>query len=403
MRARLTSPTHAARWVELLEPECRCCRKLPVAMARACTGFTVCLAVVVTALACVTHRKTTEPEAVERPVVDRLSEESVRLRWPAAFSRGSVAVFVGLSPDAIDRTRPLAVVSGGAVTLTTADLFQIDDDYRLYYELTPEPGGPPLITAERRLPLQGSDNFRDLGGYATSDGRRVRWGRLYRSNELSGLTRHDREYLSRIGLKLVCDFRTDRERRQKPDPAIEPEPPLGLDLPVDTEGVDPSALREKIRTGGIAALGAEKLMRDAYRSFVSDYSARWAAMLRRLAQPGSLPALVHCTAGKDRTGFAAALVLLVLGVPEETVFEDYLMTNRYRADFQRFVLRWVPLYSFFRTDPEDLLPLLEARREYLQASFDAIEELHGSLETYLRDELGVTRRIRAALRAKLLR
>ena len=372
-------------------------------MARACTGFTVCLAVVVTVLACVTDRRTTEPDPVERPVVERLAEQSVRVRWPAAFSSGSVAVFAGLSPDAIDRTHPLAIASGGSVTLTTSELPEIEDDYRLYYEVTPESGEPPLIMAERRLPLQGPDNFRDLGGYATADGRRVRWGRLYRSNDLSGLTRDDLRHLSRIGLKLVCDLRSDRERSLKPDRAIEPEPPLSLDLPVDVEGVDPAALKQKIRTGGVAALGTEKLMRTAYRSFVSDYSARWAAMLRRLAQPGSLPALVHCTAGKDRTGFAAALVLLSLGVPEETVFEDYLMTNRYRADFQRFVLRWVPLYSFFRTDPDDLRPLLEARREYLQASFDAIDELHGSLDTYLADELGVTPSIRAALRANLLR
>ncbi len=372
-------------------------------MARARTGFAISLAVVIAVAACVTDRTTTEPDPVERPVVDRLAEERVRLRWPPAFSSGSVTIFAGLSPDAIDRTRPLAVAHGGSVTLTTSDLPEIDDDYRLYYELAPESGAPPRITAERRLPLEAADNFRDLGGYATADGRHVRWGRLYRSNDLSGLTRDDIGYLYRIGLKLVCDFRSDRERRGKPDRAIEPDPPLSLDLPVEAEGVDPGALQQKIRTGGIAALGTEKLMLNAYRSFVSDHSARWAAMLRRLAQRKSLPALVHCTAGKDRTGFAAALVLLSLGVPEETVFEDYLMTNRYRMAFQRFVLRWVPLYSFFRTEPDDLLPLLEARREYLRTSLDAIDELHGSLDAYLADELDVTPEIRAALRANLLR
>jgi protein-tyrosine phosphatase len=372
-------------------------------MLRTRTAFVVSLVAGIGVLACATDRKTTEPDPVERPVVDRLSEESVRLRWPAAFSSGSVAIFAGLSPDAIDRTHPLAVASNGSVTFTTSDLPEVEDVYRLYYELSPASGAEPLIATERRLPLQGLDNFRDLGGYATADGRRVRWGRLYRSNDLSGLTRDDLAYLSRIGLKLVCDFRSDRERREKPNRTIEPRPPLSLELPVDAEGVDPGALQEKIRTGGIAALATEKMMRTAYRSFVSDHSARWAVMLRRLARRDALPALVHCTAGKDRTGFAAALVLLVLGVPQETVFEDYLMTNRYRADFQRFVLRWVPLYSFFRTDPDDLLPLLEARREYLQTSFDAIDELHGSLDSYLEEELGVTPRIRATLRAKLLR
>jgi len=367
------------------------------------TGFVISLAVIAGFIACAAHGETPRSDPVERPVVDRLSEHSVRVRWPAAFSSGSVAIFAGLSPDAIDRAHPLAVADGGSATLTTSDLPEIDERYRLYYELMPVSGEPPLITAERRLPLEGPDNFRDLGGYATADGRRVRWGRLYRSNELSGLTHDDLDYLSRLGLKLVCDFRSDRERTRKPDAAIEPAPRLSLDLPVDSEGVDPAALREKIRTGGVAALGAEKLMRAAYRSFVSEHSARWAAMLRRLAQPELLPALVHCTAGKDRTGFAAALVLLTLGVPEQAVFEDYLMTNRYRAAFQSFVLRWVPLYSLFRTKSEDLLPLLEARREYLQTSLDAIDELYGSLDAYLADGVGVTPEILAALQANLLR
>ena len=126
-------------------------------------------------------------------------------------------------------------------------------------------------------------------------------------------------------------------------------------------------------------------------------------MLRRIAREENLPTVLHCTAGKDRTGFASALILLSLGVPEETVFEDYLLTNQYREAFHRKVLRWVPLYPLFRTDPEDLLPLLEARPEYLRVSLDTIDELYGSLDAYLEQALGVTPARRAALRANLLR
>jgi protein-tyrosine phosphatase len=98
---------------------------------------------------------------------------------------------------------------------------------------------------------------------------------------------------------------------------------------------------------------------------------------------------VHCTAGKDRTGFASAVVLLALGVSEQTVFEDYLRTNYYQQDFFRFILRWVPLYSFFRTDPEDMLPLIEARREYLQVALDEMVARYGSVDAYLEQALGV--------------
>ncbi|MBW2694575.1 MAG: tyrosine-protein phosphatase, partial [Deltaproteobacteria bacterium] len=131
-----------------------------------------------------------------------------------------------------------------------------------------------------------------------------------------------------------------------------------LDLPIDQDGVDPDALRVKIRTGGLVALGLEQTMRDAYRAFVNDYSAEWTAMFQRLVREENLPTVVHCTAGKDRTGFASAVVLLALGVSEEIVFEDYLSTNYYQQDFFRFILRWIPLYSFFRTDPQDMLPLI---------------------------------------------
>ena len=125
-------------------------------------------------------------------------------------------------------------------------------------------------------------------------------------------------------------------------------------------------------------------------------------MLRRLAQPENLPTLVHCTAGKDRTGFASALVLLALGVPEETVMEDYLRTNLHLGSLRRLVL-FVPLYSFFRTESQDILPLIEARPEYLQASLDAIAENYGSVDAYLEAALGVGPELRANLRANLLR
>jgi protein-tyrosine phosphatase len=231
----------------------------------------------------------------------------------------------------------------------------------------------------------------------------VRWGRLYRGNVPADLDKNDIAYLSRLRIKLVCDYRSERERDERPSTTFGPNPPETLSLPVDSEGMDPGALREQIRTGGIAALGVEDMMTAAYRSFVTDHTADWANLFRRIEDPASLPTLVHCTAGKDRTGFASALVLLALGVPEETVYEDYLLTNRYRESFSRFVLRWVPLYSLFRTDPEDLLPLLEARREYLETSLATITELHGSLDAYLEGPLGVTPARRAALRKNLLR
>ncbi len=353
-------------------------------------------AIAIAFVACATPDFFVPEQPIRRPVVDRLDESSIRIRWPESFSSDSVVVYRGAYPSFINRSTPLAVVNGQSVVLTGADDPDIRGGRRLYFELVPASGGASVITAERRLPLQCCDNFRDLGGYETNDGRTVRWDRLYRTNDLSKLTRSDLEYLSQFDVKLVCDFRSDRERIASPDRTIGDAPEI-LDLPVDQKGFDPEELRMKIRTGGMVALGIERTMRDAYRAFVTDYSEAWAVMFQRLAWEENLPTVVHCTAGKDRTGFASALVLLALGVFEETVFEDYLLTNYYQQNFFRFVLRWVPLYSFFRTDSKDLLPLLEARREYLQAALDEMVASYGSIDAYLEQALGLDAEMRAKL------
>ncbi len=360
------------------------------------TRLTTLVAIAIAFIACAEPAFFVPEQPIRRPVVDRLDESSIRIRWPASFSSGAVAIYRGVDPSFINRSIPLAVVNGQSVVLTGADDPDIGEGRRLYFELVPASGGAAVITAERRLPLECCDNFRDLGGYETNDGRTVRWDRLYRTSDLSKLTRSDLEYLSQLDVKLVCDFRSDRERIANPNRTIDDAPEI-LDLPVDPEGVDPEALRMKIRTGGMVALGVERTMRDAYRAFVTDYSEEWAVMFQRLAREENLPTVMHCTAGKDRTGFASALLLLVLGISEETVFEDYLLTNYYQQNSFRFVLRWVPLYSFFRTDPKDLLPLLEARREYLQVALDEMVSSYGSIDAYLEQALGLDAEMRAKL------
>ncbi len=332
--------------------------------------------------------------------MDRLNESSISIRWPSSFSTESVAIYSGIDPQKIDRSSPLAVADTRSFRVTEDHDVEIDARRRLYFELVPSDGGESVIVAERQLPLSCCDNFRDLGGYRTADGRTLKWNRLYRANDLSKLTPDDLAYLGQLDVKLVCDFRSNREREASPDPEIDAADQLNF--PVDQLGVDPKEIQRKIRTGGLVGLSIEQTMIDAYRAFVTDFPEQWTAMFERLEQPENFPTVVHCTAGKDRTGFASALVLLAIGVPVETVFEDYLLTNYYQQNFMRFVLRWVPLYSFFRTKRDDLLPLLLAKRKYLQASIDAMVEEYGSIDGYLEGALGLTAERRAQLAEQLL-
>jgi len=351
------------------------------------------------------------PAQVARPTVERIDENTVTVSWQPTLAAGPVEIFAGLAPETIDRSRPLVRTTRSAVTLSrTASPF-VNDRFRLYYQLVPAAGGAPVITSERRLPLDGPDNFRDLGGYTTTDGRALRWNRLYRSNDLSGLSPRDLKYLAGVGIKLICDFRSERERVQAPDREFpsgrqvgtqQHDPPEWLNLTVEQTGLDPDMVRKKIRSGALSAAATRDLMLRTYRGFVTDYTEQWAALFRKIAAPDNLPTVLHCTAGKDRTGFASALILLSLGVAEETVYEDYMLTNQYRRNFYAFVLRWISLYSFFRTSPDALVPLLEARREYLKAALDTIREKYGSVDEYLTSALGVTPEMREQIRSNVL-
>ena len=249
--------------------------------------------------------------------------------------------------------------------------------------------GMPDHVKRRHVVLEGAHNFRDLGGYPTEDGRHVRWGLFYRADSLGDLTDADLDRIRTLGIKLVCDFRSSEEKAEEPDRLPADAPPERLELPILDESFSPAAFREKITSGQLGDTDLRQLLIEGNRLFATRYASRYAAMLERLTDSASLPAVVHCTAGKDRTGFAAAVVLRVLGVPEQTVYEDFLLTNHYTAAEIERTLWIIRFASLFRTDPEQVRPVLGVERAYLEAAFDAIRESHGSFDAYRREALGL--------------
>lgn len=337
------------------------------------------------------------PEPAARdPWVERVGEDLFRIRWESPPAGRPLRVYAGAAPEAIDRSRPLAELDdpGAPFRLSPAPA-------QAFFEIAAS-GEPPRLVAERHLELDGAANFRDLGGYASADGRRVRWGRLYRSDALGGLSEADLERLSGLGIRLVCDFRSAPEREAAPDRLPRAPPPEQAWLPIGGEGFDPAQMQRRILSGDLEGLDLGAILIEGNRSFARDWSEPWAALFQRLADPAQLPALVHCTGGKDRAGFASALVLLALGVPRESVFDDYLLTNYFTWDETEATLRKIRLASLFRTDPEQVRPLLGVRRAYLEAGLAAIDERWGSFEAYLAGPLGVDPERRERLRANLL-
>jgi protein-tyrosine phosphatase len=254
---------------------------------------------------------------------------------------------------------------------------------------------------ERVLPLEGAVNFRDLGGYRTSDGRRIRTGLIYRSAGLHRLTESDHAHLHQIGLKLVCDLRSAEEVALEPDRLPQNSAPEYLHLPLNSD--DQREQRERLIALLFNRRTLAPMMADYYVRVMIEANAHvYGTILNRLANQENLPTVIHCTAGKDRTGIAAALILSVLGVPEETIIVDYSLSNRYYDNYFKYAVRLVHGLRWLGIRPEHLQPLLLANPDNLRAALKHICDRYGSTENYLRQKAGVTDEEIAALHANLL-
>ncbi len=239
----------------------------------------------------------------------------VRLAWTGGAEPASV--FLSNDPDAPRAGARLvkADVRGGTAEVTAPIT------PRPYFLVTTTDGGQVRL-AERLLPLEGGRNFRDIGGYRVADGRQVRWGKIFRSGVMAGLTDGDLDYLRKLGVGVICDLRNPIERKEEPNPFLKAGGPqvvaFDYDMNAGLEGMVRLKTREEAVTGFAAA----------YVGFLDMLTPHYTDMFARLVR-GEAPLAFNCSAGKDRTGMASALILSVLGVPRETVIADYALTQVY--------------------------------------------------------------------------
>jgi len=239
----------------------------------------------------------------------------------------------------------------------------------------------------RHFNLQGASNFRDLGGYATRDGHRVRWRQIFRSNHLGHLTASDVEVVRGLGVRSAFDFRGVEERAAA---ACVIEEIAVHSLPIEPTVV--AALRARLQARALSSADALEIMRESYRNYVRQNTHSFRELFAHLLEDRA-PLVIHCTAGKDRTGFACALLLHALGVPAEVIAEDYLLTNR-----------------FYRRDPNSSPDLPDDVRQaigsveasFLAAGLDTVRADYGDLENYFRNGLGLGGPERNELRARYL-
>ncbi|WIY59431.1 tyrosine-protein phosphatase [Bacillus arachidis] len=315
--------------------------------------------------------------------VERNLENTLHIEWEDGV--GEVTIYWSTSSEHIEENGQLLLHVTGAASCTIADP---SPNMRPYFRLVAS-NGQTVTVAERRLPLQGAFNFRDLGGYDTSDGRKVKWGKLYRSEELAGLTESDIAYLQQSSLKLICDYRTDFEVTHKPNPSI-----AGVRqvcLPVMQDIAKDLNINEFFQVGDLSMLGkpGEYLVK-MNKGFVEGNEA-FIGFLQLAQDQENLPLVNHCTAGKDRTGFGSALLLLLLGVSEETVMQDYLLSNGFREKLNQKMMEFLGAKLQNEESKEILGAMFEARADYLQAAIDEIARKFGSVEIYAEKGLGFSK------------
>ncbi|MFD3489810.1 tyrosine-protein phosphatase [Streptomyces sp. NPDC058690] len=316
--------------------------------------------------------------------VTQQADGSFTVSWAAPGVR-HVAVYAGRDQGHIAHRNAVAV-GGGTATVTVPAMGAAD---RWWFELVPD-RGESLTVADRSLHLTSAPNFRDAGGYRTADGQWVRMGVLYRSEDMGRLTDADLAKLQRLGIRTDIDFRTAGERTASPDR-----------LPAGTRYVAADVLGDISGISGLPATeeAGSQMMQDLERVMVSSENAKqaYATLFDTAADRHSAAVVYHCTAGKDRTGWGSAALLTALGVPRETVMQDYLASNVYRADANAAAIAQLP---------ESMRPaykaVLDVRPEYLNAGFDEVAKKYGNFDDYLQQALGLNGRDLHDLRKRLL-
>lgn len=240
-----------------------------------------------------------------------------------------------------------------------------------------------IIDSSRMVKLQGAINFRDIGNYKTNSGRTVKNGILFRSADLSKLTDNDLKIITGLNIQYNFDFRGPYEIKSSPDI-----------LPKNVESIQLSAGSETIGDS-LYMKEMSKKMKDSsfilsFYNNISPFRDRYKPLFDSLLSFKGKKAIVfHCTAGKDRTGIAAALILYALGVDKKTILDDYEATNYYRKDANEKTIN--QLQKFYGIDLQSANNLMTANRAYLESTFKTIENQYGSVESYFDKIMGLNK------------
>jgi len=262
---------------------------------------------------------------------------------------------------------------------------------------------PEQRAAHRLLNFEGIANFRDLGGYANEQGQQVKWGVLYRSGTFAHSSRADLQGLQQLQLATLIDFRSGGEKEEEPNQLPQPASFTVVEIPTLDEGNKAlvGEVMERVESGNFDGFDPDQFMLTANRQFATEFTPQFRQFIHTVLDAEGKPVAWHCSAGKDRTGFASAILLRVLGVPQETVMRDYMESKQHALEARKNQL--LLLRVFKGEEAADKLAIMMGVEEaWLLAAFEEIDARWGSFDNYVSEGLQLTDRDIAKLRNQLL-
>ena len=308
--------------------------------------------------------------------VQRKDKTTLQICWN--INTSPVRIFVRTEPEEITAGSLVQEIEGSREAVITG----LDQKSRHYFHLIFHESAP-IVAAERMLPLKSIANIRDMGGYRTVNDQLVRWGLVYRSGDLSRLSQRDSEYLQRLGIRLICDLRNTQEVESRPDNI-----PVGVNYlrcPVYEDEfprlVMPVMLFNRHKLGETLGSG--------YTEWLEIGATAYGQLFKAMTDRKNLPILFHCSAGKDRAGIAAAIMLSLLGIPDETIIADYSLTN---LAFDHLLTNFKEENQLdrLRIPVDDARIMFAANPEWIRSTLDYLRINFKGAEGYLQNRLNLS-------------
>lgn len=322
--------------------------------------------------------------------VTRLNRVDVQLDWVGTDSGLEISLFRSEIPGDFKSAERITSIAQSGLT--------VEDNGRRRFFYCLRSGDNEIWAAERRIPMEGLVNFRDLGGYASNDGRCLKWGALFRGDSLQRASDRDLEKIRELEIGVVFDFRRDEEVKKGPDRFPEGHPIQYHHLPITHGEFNFMTALEKLKKGSADWIREETIIRG-YIDNTVNYATTWGDVIRQIVAEGCPPVFFHCTAGKDRTGICAALILSALGIPREIIMADYLLSNPFIHEV------WLKAEKSIRdqgVDPKKLEPFFSAPANVMQSLLSHLDQEFGSVNDFLQRKAGIDQDIQAALKHRLL-